>query len=488
MKFRRYTLVIATWTLCAQTVPAPPPSTRGSDSASISYKNGAQGSAATDVHDVLARSVNVLDFGGKCDGKSHPLAATYPSLAAARAVYPFVTSLTQELDWAAIMAAQNSLPANPAGRRTARGNPIRMGRLLLPASTCVIAETLVISPAVTIQGTGGYGFLVQGGPSSGIQLKDNTATGAEYFVVAVDPAELGGNGTFGVSLKDIQIDCQGGNERPGFTGHNSGSSGLLFYGAQGSTWDNLIVENCGRRGIVMPVSGGSGTSMVHFGSVWIGGVTQGPGLDIPETASSSTFALISAEHINSHGTYKDGDGDANAAIRVVRSGDLHFTQIQTEHDFLPVKIATSWNIVVDHASLSPTPASKCPDECRGPGILIRGGSRNVSIRNWTTYAPAPYVYSTMIADMDNKITLPGNLKNYPIGSYEQNVEESYLLNLRLLGEAWFNTIDAKAVNATAGYQANGKAGVSRAIKVKGANGADCDLVYTFGLLTSTTCP
>lgn len=51
--------------------------------------------------------VNPLDFGAIGDGNSHPLSSVYPTLAAAQAVYPFVTSLSQQIDWAAIQAAVN---------------------------------------------------------------------------------------------------------------------------------------------------------------------------------------------------------------------------------------------------------------------------------------------------------------------------------------------------------------------------------------------
>jgi hypothetical protein len=52
--------------------------------------------------------VNVKDFGAVGDGSSHPLSGTYGSLAAAQAVYPFVTDLAQQLDWAACKKASNT--------------------------------------------------------------------------------------------------------------------------------------------------------------------------------------------------------------------------------------------------------------------------------------------------------------------------------------------------------------------------------------------
>lgn len=46
-------------------------------------------------------------FGAIGDGTAHPLSERYLTLSAAQAVYPFVTSLTQTIDWAACQAADN---------------------------------------------------------------------------------------------------------------------------------------------------------------------------------------------------------------------------------------------------------------------------------------------------------------------------------------------------------------------------------------------
>ncbi|HGC1507950.1 TPA: hypothetical protein ACIX3E_000727 [Escherichia coli] len=46
-------------------------------------------------------------FGAIGDGTAHPLSERYLTLSAAQAVYPFVTSLTQTIDWAACQAAEN---------------------------------------------------------------------------------------------------------------------------------------------------------------------------------------------------------------------------------------------------------------------------------------------------------------------------------------------------------------------------------------------
>lgn len=54
--------------------------------------------------------LNPLDFGAVGLGTTHPLSGLYSTLAEAQAVYPFVTSLAQERDYAALQAAYNALP------------------------------------------------------------------------------------------------------------------------------------------------------------------------------------------------------------------------------------------------------------------------------------------------------------------------------------------------------------------------------------------
>lgn len=59
-------------------------------------------------HGKNAEFVSVFDFGAIGDGTLHPLSERFTTLAMAQIAYPFVTSLTQSIDWAAIQAAVNS--------------------------------------------------------------------------------------------------------------------------------------------------------------------------------------------------------------------------------------------------------------------------------------------------------------------------------------------------------------------------------------------
>ncbi|WP_232353061.1 hypothetical protein [Hafnia alvei] len=65
------------------------------------------GMAAGGTLDQVIQYVTPEQFGAIGDGTVHPLSERYSTLAAAQAVYPFVTALTQTIDWAACQAADN---------------------------------------------------------------------------------------------------------------------------------------------------------------------------------------------------------------------------------------------------------------------------------------------------------------------------------------------------------------------------------------------
>jgi hypothetical protein len=64
-------------------------------------------SFATPQQGAATVSINPKDFGAVGDCQSHPLSSIYHSLAAAQAVYPSITSLSQQVDYAAIKAASS---------------------------------------------------------------------------------------------------------------------------------------------------------------------------------------------------------------------------------------------------------------------------------------------------------------------------------------------------------------------------------------------
>lgn len=63
-----------------------------------------------------ATCVSTDRYGAFADGASHPLSSKFASLAAAQAVYPFATALTQEIDWCAATAALKAIMAVNGGK------------------------------------------------------------------------------------------------------------------------------------------------------------------------------------------------------------------------------------------------------------------------------------------------------------------------------------------------------------------------------------
>lgn len=122
------------------------------------------GAVGRTQHDKNIDTVSAKDFGGIADGSTHPLSEKYSTLTDAQAVYPFVTSLSQSIDWAASQAAANSLA--PAG-----------GRLYLPKGAWVWTDELTITNMpVMIVGDGMMSTeIIQAGVGkNGIKFVSNT--------------------------------------------------------------------------------------------------------------------------------------------------------------------------------------------------------------------------------------------------------------------------------------------------------------------------
>ena len=124
------------------------------------------GTPQTGSQKVLDNGTQVLNakvYGAVCDGGSHPLSGYYGTLAAAQAVYPFITSLTQQLDYAALKEAANTAfgpDGSEHGTNTALNVP-----LLLPAGTCYFgSDELLIRNAdgIKIQGAGKTATILEG--------------------------------------------------------------------------------------------------------------------------------------------------------------------------------------------------------------------------------------------------------------------------------------------------------------------------------------
>lgn len=90
------------------------------------------------VADSLRDTVNLKDgrFGAIGDGDYHPLSERYATINAAKIKYPFVTSLTQSIDWAATQKAENTkkLVHAPAGKY------VMSDEVVIPAGGGLVGE------------------------------------------------------------------------------------------------------------------------------------------------------------------------------------------------------------------------------------------------------------------------------------------------------------------------------------------------------------
>lgn len=82
--------------------------TSGSGAALVGWIQAGVGAIYRTVLDKVRGRVDVKDFGAIGDGTYHPLSERFATLEAAQAQYPHVTSLSQSIDWAALMAAMRT--------------------------------------------------------------------------------------------------------------------------------------------------------------------------------------------------------------------------------------------------------------------------------------------------------------------------------------------------------------------------------------------
>jgi hypothetical protein len=149
-----------------------------SGSSLVKFIQAGTGAAPRTVEARLRDRVSARDFGAIGDDATHPLSERFATLAAAQAVYPFVTSLTQTLDYAGIQAAINFvepyggtvfIPSGPGGKNRYR-----------------ISDTLLIPSFVTIEGDGTYGTIIdnQNYPvTGGIQLSNKYPDSCNFITL-----------------------------------------------------------------------------------------------------------------------------------------------------------------------------------------------------------------------------------------------------------------------------------------------------------------
>ena len=156
----------------------------------IAVKQPYLGASNRTQHDKNKDVINVKDFGAIGDGNDHPLSEIFSTLTAAQMVYPFVTSLSQTQDYAAIQSAVNVAKTIYAS-------------VFAPSGQYITNTTITADYAVSMYGEGGQGLRDVGsthGPShvSGTVIMSKVASG-RTLSIAPD------NYCFGLTLRDFAI-------------------------------------------------------------------------------------------------------------------------------------------------------------------------------------------------------------------------------------------------------------------------------------------
>lgn len=111
----------------------------------IAVKQPYTGASQRTQHDKNKDVINVKDFGAVGDGGDHPLSEFFSTLSVAQIAYPFVTSLTQSIDYAALQSAINAAKALSAA-------------VFIPSGSYVVNDEVKADYSVSIYGEGGQGL------------------------------------------------------------------------------------------------------------------------------------------------------------------------------------------------------------------------------------------------------------------------------------------------------------------------------------------
>ncbi|WDY60402.1 tail fiber domain-containing protein [Pseudomonas sp. PSKL.D1] len=114
------------------------------------FLQSGMGAVFRTFQDKMRDSISTSDFGSIGDGTYHPLSERFGTLSEAQAQYPFATSLSQSIDWAAWQAACNA----------ADGKGVQLRGKLVPTDTIDTASALFIRGDCAGDWTPGYNELI----------------------------------------------------------------------------------------------------------------------------------------------------------------------------------------------------------------------------------------------------------------------------------------------------------------------------------------
>lgn len=234
--------------------------------AMVGYKGAAAGSYLRTAAAFMGDRINVKNFGAIGDGGSHPLSTRYATLAAAQADYPFVTVLTDEIDWAAAQAAVNSITVGQAFTRTVFfptgaymlnrtidclsrnvalvGEGPRSSMLLMRSGATVVALDGLNVPAACI-GLMNIGIVESGTQKSmvGVTVRNTGDFFIQnvYITTAGKALDIGSAATDVIfsMINQLRVECYGGQE-------------AIRMRSGGGCWSNIYARKMRTQGQVGP--------------------------------------------------------------------------------------------------------------------------------------------------------------------------------------------------------------------------------------------
>ena len=228
----------------------------GKGDALIGMKQPLASAVSRTVHDKLLETISIRDFGAIGDGTLHPLSERFSSLAIAQVVYPFVTSLSQSIDYAAIQSAINVSFQN---RR----------RLLIPKGDYVSSDSFSIKLGNHFSTDGMYIY------GEGVNAsKIFTPNQKDAFLVS---PVVNGDSAYHLTMRDFgiyQISSDGTFEEDG-PGLAVAGGGVKFIGGSSHIFLNNLRINGFYDSVYFPDTWDSSCVGITCGNCFNGIITEG---------------------------------------------------------------------------------------------------------------------------------------------------------------------------------------------------------------------
>lgn len=283
---------------------------------------------------------------------SRPLSNCFSTLADAQAVYPFVTSLTDELAWAAIQQAVNSKP-----RVVIPGS-------LYPGTVYLISNKLSLTDAGSLAAAGGSVTLRATTANAGIAINTSPASQKGYRYAEISGITVDGNNV-ATTCWDLGLIVQMTFQT--IQANRCTENGIRIDAAQNNEFHNTYIDSNTGRGLSLlngaanvrfydtEINGTTGTS-VYFGvdstlpgyghngfknvptnNLFVGGVfergTQSYTIEA-QKAVSNKFIGIQIENSNIHATaiiFWSSDSSLNQfTYGDITSGCAHIPHVRNE--------------------------------------------------------------------------------------------------------------------------------------------------------------